>query len=180
MDDLDATRLAANLVRTHTRQPFCEHVPVGRREFHGVTGHERAVAAHHTDGQEAAPVHDQRALRSLVDDEAPDRRLCVTKPELERAAAVHCLRRKARATTFSGHDRGEDVATPPGRDHRWNAGSGGEPSCGDLAGHPAAAQRASFTQHRVDSGRPVGEQLRAAAFGGMRRIDPVHLGQEDE
>jgi len=40
VDDLDAARPAANLIRTHTRKPFRENLPVGRLELDGVTGRE--------------------------------------------------------------------------------------------------------------------------------------------
>jgi hypothetical protein len=56
VDDLDAARPAANLVRTHARQSLREHLPVGRLELDGVTGRERAFAVHHADCEEAAPL----------------------------------------------------------------------------------------------------------------------------
>jgi len=180
MDDLDSARPAANLVGAHTRQSLCEHVPVGRCELHRVTGRKRAVATHDADSQEAPPVNDQRALSALVDDEPPDRGLGVAEPELERAAAVRGLCRKARAATFPGNDRAENLAAPAGSDDRWNARSGCESRSGDLAGHPPATQRASLAQHRLCGGASVNEQLRTARFRGMRCIDPIHLGQQDE
>jgi len=140
MDNLDTARPAANLVGPHTRQSLREDVPVGRCKLHRVTGRERAVATHDADCQKAAPVHAQCALRALVDDEAPDRGLRVAEPELEGAAAVDARRGETRASSFARDDRAEDVTPPAGSDHRWNAGSRGEPRSGDLAGHPPAAQ----------------------------------------
>src|SRR5439155_9784347 len=81
VDDLDAARPAANLVGADTRQSLCEHVPVGRLELNGVTGRERALAAHDTDCEETATVHEQRAVRALVDNEATDGWLRISKPE---------------------------------------------------------------------------------------------------
>jgi len=179
VDDLDAARPASNLLRADTREALREHAPIGTLELDGIAGDERAVAAHDTDGEQAAAVHDQRALRSIVDDETPDRRLRVTKPELERGAAVDILGSKARPSSLPGDDRAEHLAGPTGGDHRRNAGGSSEPCGCDLARHSAAAERASSTESRAIGGGTVGEQLRIRA-SGMRCIDAVHLGQEDK
>jgi hypothetical protein len=68
VDDLEAARPAANLVRTDTRQALCESGPVRSHELDGVTGCERPFAVHDAHCEQAAPVHEQRALRPLVDD----------------------------------------------------------------------------------------------------------------
>jgi len=179
MDDLDAARPAANLVGAHTRQPLCEHVPVGRLELDGITSRKRAVAAHDADCQEAAPMHDQRALRALVDDEAADGGLRVAKPELEGAVSIHVRRGEARASTFARDDRTEDVAAVSRSDHRWNSRSRREPGGRDLACHSPAPERTPFTEHRAGRIGAVSHQLRTRD-GRMRRIDPVDLGQKDQ
>jgi len=138
MDDLDAARPAADLVGADARQSLGEHLAVGRLQLDSVTGRERAVAADDADREQAASVHEQRAPRSLVDDETTDGRLRVAEPELEGGAAVDGLRSKARASSFPGDDRTENAAASPGCDHGGNAGGGGEPCGRDLARHPAS------------------------------------------
>jgi len=179
VDDLDAMRPASNFFGADTREALREHAPIGGLELDGIAGDERAVAAHDADGKQAAAVHDQRALRSLVDGEPSHRRLGVAEPQLERSAAVDIVGSEARASPFPGDDRAEHLAGPAGGDHRRDAGSSGEPRGCDLARHATAAERASSTESRGLGGGAVDEQLRIRG-SGMRGIDPVHLGQEDE
>ena len=57
--------------------------------------------------------------------------------------------------------------------------TGGETRGGDLALHPAAAQRAARTERRVGDGVAARERLRSG-LGGMRAVDAVRLRQQHE
>ena len=179
MHGLDAARPAANLVGAYARQALREHLPIGRLELDRVTGRERAFAAHDADCKKTPPLFEQRATCPFVDDQAPDRRLRVAEPELERVSAFHLLGREVGAPAFTRDDRADNFATSARRDHRGNACRGREPGGGDLACHPTAAKRASSAEDGFGRRGALSEQLGPRARG-VRRIHPIHLREEHE
>ena len=101
------------------------------------------------------------------------------EPEPKSARAGGIASREACAEALAGDDRSEDLSPAARRDHRRDPRPRREPRGLDLARHPAATEWRATSQGQTLGHVPFRQEL-GAGGGGMRGVDALDLGQQDE